>query len=84
MSEGKPVHRERRFAYDTSLVVLNSDLVLPFLAHAGTETTHRRHTILLPFWELEELSPSFAVFRLVDEVWAASSFLDARIPVAYP
>lgn len=78
-----------RVLFDTNLFVLNVTPYLLLLAHAGFAMTRGRYNILMPFWELEELSGDFEVFRLADEIWAASRFLEhaysskANKPVTY-
>jgi glycosyltransferase involved in cell wall biosynthesis/tetratricopeptide (TPR) repeat protein len=64
-----------RLDFDTNLFVLNADVFRHFQALAGREISRDRYSVLLPFWELEELSSAFVALKLVDEVWAASEFL---------
>lgn len=59
-----------------SLLSLNGEHLSSFMKSSGADLFQDRYVISIWFWELPELSaPSRAGFQLVDEVWAATPFI---------
>lgn len=61
--------------YDTNLVCLNADELVPFSAHAGTELFADRYSIGLWFWETSVFSDPRQAWLLLDEIWAPSEYV---------
>lgn len=59
-----------------SLLSLNGEHLSSFMKSSGADLFQDRYVISIWFWELPELSgPSRAGFKFVDEVWAATPFI---------
>ncbi|MES2466608.1 MAG: glycosyltransferase [Verrucomicrobiota bacterium] len=59
-----------------SLLSLNGDHLASFINSGGKVFFEGRYVISIWFWELEELPPEMVEgFKLVDEVWAATPFI---------
>lgn len=63
-----------------SLLSLNGDQIPSFLHAAGPSFTDQKYVISVWFWELPELAAGMEEgFRYVDEVWAATPFIQQAL-----
>lgn len=66
--------------YGTNLLALNAEHVLEFAESGGRELLANRYTIAAWCWEGSRFPPSLhGAFRLVDEIWVASEFVQGLI-----
>lgn len=62
-------------AYDTNIICVNADGLLPFVRHVGRDFFDNRYSIAVWWWEAPEFPRSMrSAFELVDEVWAGSEY----------
>jgi glycosyltransferase involved in cell wall biosynthesis len=70
----------RRAPYDTNIVCINADQLHQFAQAVGASFFSDRYTVGVWLWELETFPERFhAAFNLVDEVWAASKFVQRSL-----
>jgi glycosyltransferase involved in cell wall biosynthesis len=73
---------EGRFPFPLNIVCLQGD-VFPFWAAENADVLDGRYTVVMWYWELEELPASFvAVLGAIDEVWTGSGFARRAIAAA--
>ena len=79
-------HKEAEHSsYDFTILAVNPDNLSNATARAQKELVRERYTIGYWFWELPEIPDAWlASFSLVDEVWAASRFVQDAISVKSP
>jgi glycosyltransferase involved in cell wall biosynthesis len=79
-------HKEAKFsAYDFTLFAINPDNLANARARVQRKFVQDRYSIGYWFWELPEIPDNWqASFSLVDEVWAASRFIQDAISLKSP
>jgi glycosyltransferase involved in cell wall biosynthesis len=79
-------HKESEHSsYDFTILAVNPDNLTNARARAQKELVRERYTIGYWFWELPEIPDAWLPsFSLVDEVWAASRFVQDAISVKSP
>ena len=74
------VERTADEVYATNLLALNAEHVLEFAESGGRDLLANRYTIAAWCWEGSRFPPSLqGAFRLVDEIWVASEFVQGLI-----
>jgi glycosyltransferase involved in cell wall biosynthesis/2-polyprenyl-3-methyl-5-hydroxy-6-metoxy-1,4-benzoquinol methylase len=74
------VERSADEVYGTNLLALNAEHVLEFAESGGRDLLANRYTIAAWCWEGSRFPPSLhGAFRLVDEIWVASEFVQGLI-----
>jgi glycosyltransferase involved in cell wall biosynthesis len=68
--------RPQRALFDMNVICVNADQLPIFREEVGREFFRQRHSVGVWFWEVSRFPPAFHnAFKLVDEVWAATSFV---------
>lgn len=73
-------HRATSQASDINIVCVNANQLPDFVEKMGPKFFNGRYSIGVWFWEVEDFPPEFhGAFQHVDEVWAASEFIQQTL-----